>query len=102
MSAGWTKAATTAELPPGTFKLVELDGRKIVLYNVGGTFYATDNTCAHQGGPLHQGIFQDNVVTCPWHAWQFDVRTGRSVYDPDLSIATFPVKVDGTDVLVEV
>lgn len=99
---GWVKAATTKEVAPGRFKLVQVDGKKIVLYNVDGTFYATDNTCAHQGGPLGQGIFQDAVVTCPWHAWQFDVRTGESIFDPGMKVATFPVKIDGDDILVEV
>lgn len=90
------------ELGPGRFRCVLVEGQKIILYNVEGTFYATSATCAHLGGPLDQGLFQDGVVTCPWHGWQFDVRTGESTYDPGRSVATYPVKVVGDDLLVEV
>lgn len=102
MGGSWIKAATRQEIGPGRFKLVELQGRKVVLYNVDGSFYATDNTCAHRGGPLGHGIFQEGIVTCPWHAWQFDVRSGQAIFDPGMKVATFPVKVDGDDILVEV
>jgi nitrite reductase/ring-hydroxylating ferredoxin subunit len=90
------------EVAPGRFRCVEVAGQKIVLYNVDGSFYATTATCAHQGGPLDDGLFEAGVVTCPWHGWQFDVRTGESIYDPGRGVATYPVTVVGDDVLVEV
>lgn len=90
------------ELGPGAFRCVEVEGQRIVLYNTGGAFYATSATCAHLGGPLDEGLFQDGVVTCPWHGWQFDVATGESVYDPGRRVATYPVKVVGDDLLVEI
>jgi nitrite reductase/ring-hydroxylating ferredoxin subunit len=90
------------EIGPGGFRCVEIQGQRIVLYNVSGSFYATSATCAHLGGPLDEGLFQEGVVTCPWHGWQFDVATGESIYDPGRSIATFPVKVVGDDLVVEV
>jgi 3-phenylpropionate/trans-cinnamate dioxygenase ferredoxin component len=96
------KVAARGEIAPGDFRCVEVDGKKVVVYNVEGTFYATDNTCAHNGGPLGQGLFEGNLVTCPWHAFQFDVRTGEAVYDPNLRVATFPTRVEGDDVLIEV
>lgn len=97
-----TKVATRNDVPPGTCKTVEVDGAKIVLYNVDGELYATTHTCIHQGGPLGDGLFDGTTITCPWHAWQFDVRTGEAVFDPGRKIACFPVHVDGDDVLVEV
>ncbi len=96
------KVATVSDVAPGTCKTVEVVGKKIVIYNVDGAFYATTNTCAHQGGPLGDGLFEASVVTCPWHAWQFDVCTGESVFDPGAKIDCYPVHVDGDDILVEV
>jgi nitrite reductase/ring-hydroxylating ferredoxin subunit len=83
-------------------KSVEAAGRRLVVYNVEGDFYATDATCAHQGGPLGDGLLDGCVVTCPWHAWQFDIRTGEALYDPDVALHTHPVTLEGDDVLVEV
>ena len=99
------KIATVDDVPPGSRKTFHIGDTKIVLYNVDGTFYAlssTTNTCAHQGGPLGDGLFEASVVTCPWHAWQFDVCTGEAVFDPGAKIDCYPVHVDGDDILVEV
>ena len=90
------------EVGPGAFRCVEVGGIRIIVYNLSGAFYATTATCAHLGGPLDEGLFEEGVVTCPWHGWQFDVRTGESIYDPGRSVATYPVSVVGDDVLVEV
>jgi nitrite reductase/ring-hydroxylating ferredoxin subunit len=90
------------DVAPGGFRCVVAEGRKIVVYNVAGSFYATSATCAHLGGPLDEGLFEEGVVTCPWHAWQFDVRTGESIYDPGRRVATYPVKVVGDELFIEV
>jgi nitrite reductase/ring-hydroxylating ferredoxin subunit len=95
-------ACRKEDVAPGAFRCVELQGQKVLLYNVGGSFYATSATCAHLGGPLDEGLFEEGVVTCPWHGWQFDVVTGESIYDPGRRVATYPVKVVGDDLLVEV
>lgn len=97
----YEKVAKVTDIAPGSFQAAEVRGRKIVLYNVDGTFYATDARCAHQGGPLGDGLLTGSVVSCPWHAWQFDVRTGEAVFDPGVRIACYAVKVEGDDVLVE-
>jgi nitrite reductase/ring-hydroxylating ferredoxin subunit len=96
------KVGRTDELGPGGFRCVEVQGQRLLLYNVSGSFYATSATCAHLGGPLDEGLFEEGVVTCPWHGWQFDVCTGESIYDPDRRLATHPVQVVGDDLLVEV
>jgi nitrite reductase/ring-hydroxylating ferredoxin subunit len=90
------------ELGPGAFRCVEAGGKRIIVYNLSGAFFATSATCAHLGGPLDEGLFEEGVVTCPWHGWQFDVRTGESIYDPGRSVATYPVSVVGDEILVEV
>lgn len=96
------KVASTRDIGPGELRSLETDGEKIVLYNVGGDFYATGGTCPHQGGPLGGGLLEGKVVTCPWHAWQFDIRDGRALYDECFSIGRYPVIVEGTDIFIEV
>jgi 3-phenylpropionate/trans-cinnamate dioxygenase ferredoxin subunit len=86
------------EIPPGERKIVEIAGRSIGVFNVGGEFYALRNTCPHQGGPLCQGRLtgfvmarvpgeysysrRGEILRCPWHGWEFDVKTGQSWFDP--------------------
>src|ERR1043166_8519774 len=71
------KVAKTTDLPPGQGKTVEANGREIALFNVGGTFYAIDNTCKHRGGSLGEGELDGTVVTCPLHAWTYDVSSAK-------------------------
>jgi nitrite reductase/ring-hydroxylating ferredoxin subunit len=98
----FVRAIGVSELPPGKCTEVSIAGKAVALYNVGGTFYATSNTCIHRGGPLGQGLLEGDSVMCPWHAWTWDVRTGENTANPTLKIATFEVKVEGEDVLVKV
>ena len=97
------KVAQTSELAAGTGKVVEADGRSIALFNVEGSFYAIDNTCTHRGGPLGEGELTGDTVECPWHGANFNVKTGAVTRPPaGAGVRSFPVKVEGTDVLVEV
>ncbi len=100
--AEFVKVANLSEFAAGTAQTVEVNGKTIALYNVGGTIYATDNTCLHQGGPLGEGMLEGDVVTCPWHMWQYNVRTGENLDDKSLKLATYPVHVEGNDVKVAV
>ena len=97
----FSKACAVSDVAPGAAKLVAVDGKEIALFNVDGTFYALDNECPHRGGPLGEGDLEGCIVTCPWHAWQYDVRSGESITD-DLKVARYDVKVEGSDVLVAV
>jgi nitrite reductase/ring-hydroxylating ferredoxin subunit len=74
--------------------------RIVALYNVDGRLHALDGVCPHQGGPLGKGALRGCVVTCPWHGWQFDVRTGQHLTNRSVQHFTFPVKVEGRDILV--
>lgn len=96
------KVASLAELAVGTAKAVEAGGKSIALFNVDGKVYATDNTCLHQGGPLGEGTLEADVVTCPWHMWQYNVRTGENLEDSLLKVDTYPVRVSGDDIEVEI
>jgi NAD(P)H-dependent nitrite reductase small subunit len=97
------RVASKKEIPKGEGRMFEVGGRQVAVFNTGDNkFFAIDNTCEHQGGPLAEGELDANVVTCPWHGWTYDVTTGQSPDDPDTRVARFEVKVDGDDVLVAV
>ena len=99
--ANFVKVADVGEVAPGTGRCVTVNGKEIALFNVGSVFHAIDNTCLHRGGPLGEGELEGCILTCPWHAWQFDVRTGESVTD-DSKVAVYECKVEGGQVLVAV
>jgi 3-phenylpropionate/trans-cinnamate dioxygenase ferredoxin subunit len=103
--------AAAAEIPPGARKLVEVAGRSIGVFNIGGEFFALKNTCPHQGGPLCEGPLGSwiesrapgdytlrrpgEMLRCPWHGWEFDVRTGQSWWNPRRArVKVYPVAVE--------
>lgn len=98
----WVKVAGVDDVKPGESKVVEAAGQPIGLFNVGGTFHAIFNTCAHRGGPLGEGMLTDAIVTCPWHGWEYDVTTGACVGRDTIKLKTYPTKVEGLDIFVEV
>lgn len=98
----WIRIASVREIPPGTGKEVTAGGRVIALFHVDGQFHALDGVCPHAGGPLGEGQLSGNVVTCPWHGWQFDVTTGRHCLNANLEHTKLAAKVDGNDVYVEI
>ena len=103
--------ARADEFPPGTRRIVDIDGRSIGVFNIDGRFFALRNSCPHQGAPLCSGTVLGTVtspgpgeyeydaerklLTCPWHNWEFDMVTGQSWFDP------FKTKVRPYDVVVE-
>lgn len=107
-----------AELPPGARKTVEIGGRSICVLNVEGRYFALRDTCPHQGGPLCRGTvagtmlpsapleyvygLENRVLRCPWHGWEFDLETGRSLFDPERKrVKVYPVRVEDDLVVVE-
>jgi len=95
-------AAKAAEITPGSIREVQVAGKAIAVANVGGSFYAINNTCLHRGGPLGQGTLEGKVVTCPWHGWQYDVTTGKTTMNPSVGVACYPTEVRGDEVFVDV
>jgi nitrite reductase/ring-hydroxylating ferredoxin subunit len=102
---------TVAEIPPGSRKLVEVSGRSIGIFNLGGAFFALRNRCPHQGAALCEGPLggfvassgpgqyamsrPGEILRCPWHGWEFDVRTGQSWFDPaKVRVKSYEVKVE--------
>ena len=98
--ADFVRVAAVSEVEPGNVKQITVNGKTIALCNVGGTFYALDNLCLHRGGPLGEGSLDGDKVECPWHGWQYDVKTGAVGMDPGMKVPTYEVKVQGSDVLV--
>ncbi len=93
----------TADVPPGKARVVQVDGKKIALFNVDGHFYALDDTCTHRGGPLSQGAVDAQGVTCPWHGSKFDLKTGKVLTPPATRpVTAYRVVVEGDRVKVEV
>lgn len=106
---GFVRACSRSEVPPGSVKFVAVGGKDLIISNVDGTFYAMDNWCTHEQGNLSEGQFDGNVLTCPDHGAQFDVKTGKVLGGPDGgppdSISpekSYVVKVEGDDVMVDV
>ena len=91
-----------SDVPVGSAKEVEFQGRIVALFNVAGTIYALDGICPHLGGPLGEGELHDTVVACPWHGWQFDVTNGRNVFDPTLALCSDAVNLEGGNILLSV
>jgi nitrite reductase (NADH) small subunit len=101
MAGARMRVAEVGEVPPDSARVVEVGGHTLALCNVGGAFYAVDNLCPHRGGPLGEGDLDGVVLTCPWHAWQWDVTTGANVNNPVSSVGCFRVSVDGQGIFVE-
>jgi nitrite reductase/ring-hydroxylating ferredoxin subunit len=121
--------APVADIPPGERRIFEVAGRSIGVFNVDGRFFAVRNSCPHQGGPLCLGptvglatsrrpgeityTREGEILRCPWHGWEFDLETGRSVFDPartrvkgypveveELQAETFPVEIEQERVVI--
>ena len=97
------KVAEAQSLAPGKATAVEVEGKRIALFNVDGAFFALDDECPHAGGPLSEGQVNDCKVTCPWHEADFDLKTGAVLAPPAFEgVKSFKVVVEGNDVKVEV
>jgi nitrite reductase (NADH) small subunit len=99
--ANWKRIASVRDCPAGQCRELVVEGRVIALSNVAGTLFALDGICPHQGGPLGKGLLDGCVLTCPWHGWQFDVRTGQHQANPSIRHPSIPVRVEGDDVFAD-
>ncbi|MFN2202408.1 MAG: Rieske (2Fe-2S) protein [Caldilineaceae bacterium] len=97
------KVADTDEIAVGGSKLVQIEDVRIALFNLDGEYYAIEDVCTHDGGPLVEGEIIDGCeVECPRHGARFDIRTGRATRMPAFSPTnTYEVRVEGNDILVE-
>ena len=84
-------------------KLVDAGGQTIAIFDLGGNYYAIENTCPHRGGPLAEGEMDGEEVICPWHGARFNIKTGAVLGPPaPQGVKSFPVRVTGDDVEVEI
>jgi len=99
------------EIPPGTAKMVKVEDRLIAMFNLHGNFYATEDTCPHEGGPLSSGFIEGESVTCPWHGATFDIMSGKALEPPagekmgppvDRGVARYPVRTSGAELEIEI
>jgi NAD(P)H-dependent nitrite reductase small subunit len=95
------RVASLDEIPERGGIAVDVGEKRIALFRYQGEVFALDETCPHRGGPLHDGVIDRGVVLCPWHQWQFDLKTGCSPVNPLSRVKVYPVRLEGTDVLLD-
>ena len=104
------------EIEPGGRRIVEVDRRSIGIFNVDGRFFALRNRCPHRGGALCEGPLtgtalplddrtfvyghEGRILRCAWHGWEFDIETGRALVDPRVRARTYPVTVEGEEIVI--
>ena len=97
-----TAVARKSELGPGQMKIIAAAGKRIALCNVGGEFFAIEDLCTHDDGPLGEGTLRGAEVECPRHGARFDVKTGAAMSMPAVvPVRTFPVLVEGDEIFIE-
>lgn len=91
---------STDEVSEGTPLVADVDGEEIAVFYEDGEYFAVNNVCPHQGGPLGDGKVENQCVYCPWHGWEFDIESGDHAHS-DHSVETYPVTVEGEEIHVE-
>ncbi|HSB69491.1 MAG TPA: Rieske 2Fe-2S domain-containing protein [Candidatus Methylomirabilis sp.] len=99
--ARFVKVGRVGDLSEGQVMVVQANGQGIALFHVAGRYYALEAACPHEGEPLADGTIEGLRVLCPWHGYDFHLKTGECVLDPDLRALTYPVKIRGEEILIE-
>jgi nitrite reductase (NADH) small subunit/3-phenylpropionate/trans-cinnamate dioxygenase ferredoxin subunit len=92
--------APAADVLPGRSRTVMVGGREVAVFNAGGAFYAIDNTCPHQGAALSEGWIEGTTITCPWHAWCFNLTDGSMTLGSFAAVDVYDVRVEDGTILV--
>lgn len=100
--ASVVKVATRNDLKEGMGKRVRVGSKELAVFRVKDQYYAIENACLHRGGPLGDGELHGYAVTCPWHGWKYDVRTGAFTIIPTLKVKTYALKVEGDEIFLEI
>ena len=98
----FVKVGSLSALSPGAVLEATQGEDHYAICNVDGRIHALAGTCPHRGGPLGQVAVNGSNLTCPWHAWEFDCRTGAHDHNPAVQVATFPVQIVGDEVLIDI
>ncbi|KIE58544.1 ferredoxin [Methylacidiphilum kamchatkense Kam1] len=92
-----------SEIPEGGAKCIELEGKKIAIFCYKGAYYALDDTCPHEGGPLSEGFLEEGEVECPWHGARFSLKTGEVLCGPATKgVTAYHCQKIGEDLEVEI
>jgi NAD(P)H-dependent nitrite reductase small subunit len=94
------RVASISEIPSGAGRLVEVSGEDIALFNFNGEYYAISDMCPHRGASLAEGFLDGGKVFCPWHCFDFNLKTGECGMVPSLRVRTYDVKITGEDIFV--
>ena len=98
----WISVARAGEIPAGTRRIVRIEDVPVAVFHLDDGWYAIEDVCTHDGGPVAEGRLEDGVIECPRHGATFDLRTGAALTFPAVSpVSTYPVRVVGDDVQVE-
>lgn len=107
----YVRVCNVNEIPTGNGKRVKVESQEIAVFNLNGQFYATQDTCPHEGGPLSSGFIEGENVICPWHGATFDIVTGKILEPPagekmgppaDKGLTCYAVRVVGADLEIEI
>lgn len=109
-------ALPVAELPPGSSTSIKAFGTTVAIFNVGGCLFATGNHCPHHGAPLCHGRIsgtmlpsrpqeysygrEGEVLKCPWHGWEFDLQSGKTLFDPAVGVKVYGVEVEDGQIVI--
>lgn len=96
----FVRVARRADVVPGIATIVRAGAHEVAVFDVAGELHAYENCCPHQGGPIGEGIVDGDTVTCPWHAWCFNLHDGSMTIGNFASLRPFGVRVEGDDVYV--
>ena len=96
------KVAKVNDVQEGKGKVLFINGKEIALFKLNGEFFAMDNTCPHQGGSLGDGSVNGDIVTCPLHGWEFNVKTSTCLLLEHIKLDSYKVEVSGEDVFIDV
>jgi len=94
--------ATVEQIPEDEGFVVEIEGREIAIFCCSGHYYAVENSCPHRGGPVAEGELENETITCPWHAWPFDLRTGECTINASAKLETYTVKAEEGMIMLKV
>ncbi|MBO0861911.1 MAG: non-heme iron oxygenase ferredoxin subunit [Chloracidobacterium sp.] len=94
------RAASIGEIPRGSGRMVEVGGEEIALFNFNGEYYATSDMCPHRGASLTGGFLDGGKIFCPWHCFDFSLKTGECEMVPSMRVRIYEVRIEGEDILV--
>lgn len=95
------RIAKIDEVEEGKGMVVEAGGKCLALFKMDGAFHVIDNTCLHRGGPLGEGDVEGDTVSCPWHGWEYNVKTGHCLTNPSSHVRSYPTVVEDGEVKVD-